>query len=115
MKKNVFFRALPELPKPPHDPNSGNLVLFFPDVKIQYLKVTWGEGGGLGNSGNARKKTFFFQLISSLTVYDEMYPMVGRGLFYAGKQLAPVFHCHVLGLAWLVPPQSMFPHNKCPI
>ena len=43
MKKNVFFRALPELPKPPpHDPNSGNLVLFFPDVKIQDLKVTWG-------------------------------------------------------------------------
>ena len=31
MEKNVFFRALPELPKPlpPHDPNSGNLVLFF--------------------------------------------------------------------------------------
>ena len=51
----------------------------------------------------------------ALTVYDEMYPMVGRGLFYAGKQLAPVFHCHVLGLAWLVPPQSMFLHNKCPI
>ena len=51
----------------------------------------------------------------ALTVCDEMYPMVGRGLFYAGKQLAPVFHCHVLGLAWLVPPQSMFLHNKCPI
>ena len=30
IKKNVFFRALPESPKPPpHDPNSGNLVLFF--------------------------------------------------------------------------------------
>ena len=41
LKKNVFFRALPELPKPPPpDPNSGNLVLFFPDVKIQDLKVS---------------------------------------------------------------------------
>ena len=29
-KKNVFFRTLPESPKPPSpDPNSGNLVLFF--------------------------------------------------------------------------------------
>ena len=47
LKKNVFFRALPELPNPPPpDPNLGNLVLFFPDVKIQDLKVTWGEGEG---------------------------------------------------------------------
>ena len=29
MKKKVFFQALPESPKPPPDPNSGNLVLFF--------------------------------------------------------------------------------------
>ena len=30
LKKNVFFWALPESPNPPpHDPNSGNLVLFF--------------------------------------------------------------------------------------
>ena len=29
-KKNVFFRALPESPKPhTPDPNSGNMVLFF--------------------------------------------------------------------------------------
>ena len=29
-KKNVFFRAFPESPKPPPpDPSSGNLVLFF--------------------------------------------------------------------------------------
>ena len=43
-KKNVFFRALPESPNPPPpDPNSGNLVLFFSDVKIQDLKVTWGD------------------------------------------------------------------------
>ena len=42
-KKNIFFRALPKSPKPPpHDPNSGNLVLFS-DVKIQDLKVTCGE------------------------------------------------------------------------
>ena len=36
-KKNVFFRALPELPKtpPPHDPNSGNLVLFFRKLKFK--------------------------------------------------------------------------------
>ena len=41
LKKNVFFRALPELPKPPpHDPNLGNLVLFFSEVKIQDLKVS---------------------------------------------------------------------------
>ena len=51
----------------------------------------------------------------AMLVYVEMYPMAGRCLFYAEKQLAPVFHCHVLGLAWLVPPQSMFLHNKCPI
>ena len=51
----------------------------------------------------------------AMLVYVEMYPMAGRCLFYAEKQLAPMFHCHVLGLAWLVPPQSMFLHNKCPI
>ena len=37
LKKNVFFWALPESPKPPpHDPNSGNLVLFS-DVKNNVL------------------------------------------------------------------------------
>ena len=35
MKKNVFFRALPELPKPPHAPNSGNLVLFYQKSKFK--------------------------------------------------------------------------------
>ena len=36
LKKNVFFRALPESPKPPpHDPNSGNLVLFFRKSKFK--------------------------------------------------------------------------------
>ena len=36
MEKNVFFRALPELPKPPpQDPNSGNLVLFFRKLKFK--------------------------------------------------------------------------------
>ena len=37
MKKNVFFRALPESPKPqpPPDPNSGNLVLFFRKSKFK--------------------------------------------------------------------------------
>ena len=40
-KKNVLFRALPEsLKPPPPDPNSGNLVLFFLEVKIQDLKVS---------------------------------------------------------------------------
>ena len=38
-KKNVFFRALPELPNPPpHDPNSGNLVLFFRKSKFKIWK-----------------------------------------------------------------------------
>ena len=38
-KKNVFFRALPEFPKPPpHDPNSGNLVLFFQKSKFKIWK-----------------------------------------------------------------------------
>ena len=38
-KKNVFFRALPELPNPPpHDPNSGNLVLFFRKSKFKICK-----------------------------------------------------------------------------
>ena len=37
LKKNVFFRALPESPKPPpHDPNSGNLVLFFRTSKTTF-------------------------------------------------------------------------------
>ena len=41
MEKNVFFQALPKLPNPPpHDPNSGNLVLFFSEVEIQDLKVS---------------------------------------------------------------------------
>ena len=36
-KKNVFFRALPESPKPPPpDPNSGNLVLFFKTSKTTF-------------------------------------------------------------------------------
>ena len=35
-QKNVFFRALPESPKPPpHHPNSGNLVLFFRQSKFK--------------------------------------------------------------------------------
>ena len=39
LKKNVFFRALPELPNPPpHDPNSGNLVLFFRKSKFKIWK-----------------------------------------------------------------------------
>ena len=29
VKKNVFFRALPELPLPPPPPNLGNLYSFF--------------------------------------------------------------------------------------
>ena len=40
-KKNVFFRALPESPKPPpHDPNSGNLVLFFLRQKRRFARMT---------------------------------------------------------------------------
>ena len=36
-KKNVFFLALPESPKPPpHDPNSGNLVLLFRTSKTTF-------------------------------------------------------------------------------
>ena len=38
-KKNVFFRAFPKFPNPPpHDPNSGNFVLFF-YVKNDVLRV----------------------------------------------------------------------------
>ena len=37
-KKNVFFRALPESPKPP--PNSGNLVLFFGRQKRRFARMT---------------------------------------------------------------------------
>ena len=39
-QKNVFFRALPEFPNPPppHDPNSGNLVLFFRKSKFKIWK-----------------------------------------------------------------------------
>ena len=42
-KKNVFFRALPELPKPPslHDPNLGNLVLFFQKSKFKISKSVY--------------------------------------------------------------------------
>ena len=37
MKKVANFRALPKLAKPhPPPPNSGNLVLFFPDVKTTF-------------------------------------------------------------------------------
>ena len=37
----------------------------------------WG-GGGLGNSGNARKKTFFFQLRSSLNQFIQLNSQVYR-------------------------------------
>ena len=59
LKKNVFFRALPELPKPrPPGPNSGNLVLFS-DVKIQDLKVTWGRYiNNLKNSSKFNRLAF---------------------------------------------------------
>ena len=42
IKKNVFFRALPELPFPPTPPSPqfGQLGPLFSDVKIQDLKVT---------------------------------------------------------------------------
>ena len=44
-RKSVFFRTLPESPKPPPPwPQFGQLGPFFSDVKIQDLKVTWGEG-----------------------------------------------------------------------
>ena len=43
-KKTFSFGHCPNhLTPPPPDPNSGNWVLFS-DVKIQDLKVTWGEG-----------------------------------------------------------------------
>jgi len=45
MKKNVFFRALPESPKPPPLTPIWATWSFFSDVKIQDLKVTWGRGG----------------------------------------------------------------------
>ena len=38
-KKNVFFRALPELPKPPPWPQFRQLGPLFSEVKIQDLKV----------------------------------------------------------------------------
>ena len=40
-QKNVFFRALPESPKPPPpSPQFGQLGPLFSDVKIQDLKVS---------------------------------------------------------------------------
>ena len=39
-EKNVFFRALPELPNPPPSPQFGQLGPLFSDVKIQDLKVS---------------------------------------------------------------------------
>ena len=39
LKKNVFFRALPELPKPPQ---FGQLGPLFLEVEIQDLKVSLG-------------------------------------------------------------------------
>ena len=39
-KKNVFFRALPESPTPPPDPNSGNWVLFFGRQKRRFARMT---------------------------------------------------------------------------
>ena len=54
--KKVFFRALPESPKPlpPPDPNSGNLVLFFgrqnsrfESPKKRFAKMWGGEGDKL--------------------------------------------------------------------
>ena len=39
-KKNVFFRALPELPKPPPPPQFGQLGPLFWEVEIQDLKVS---------------------------------------------------------------------------
>ena len=45
-KKTFSFGHCPNHLSPPPDPNAGNLVLFFPDVKIQDLKVTWGGGEG---------------------------------------------------------------------
>ena len=78
------------------------------------IKLHWLHCNRKSNA-NIIQYALLYRTIALTTVYDEMYPMVGRGLFYAGKPLAPVFQCHVLGLAWLVPPQSMFLHNKCPI
>ena len=41
IEKKVFFRALPESPKPPPpDPNSGNLVLFFGRQKWRFARMT---------------------------------------------------------------------------
>ena len=37
VKKNVFFRALPKLPLPPHSPQFGQLVPLFLDVKNDVL------------------------------------------------------------------------------
>ena len=36
LKKVANFRALPKLANPPPPLNSGNLVLFFPDVKTTF-------------------------------------------------------------------------------
>ena len=38
-KENVFFRALPESPNPPPDPNLGNLVLFFGRQKRRFARM----------------------------------------------------------------------------
>ena len=44
LEKKRFLSRIARITYPPPDLNSGNLVLFFPDLKIQDLKVTLGEG-----------------------------------------------------------------------
>ena len=48
LKKNVFFWALPESPKPPPPPSPqfGQLGPFFSDVK-RFPKMWGGEGGNI--------------------------------------------------------------------
>ena len=45
-----------------------NLEFWLPKKEDQVARIGV-MGGGLGNSGNARKKTFFFQLMSSLILW----------------------------------------------
>ena len=63
-KKNVFFRALPELPLPPPPPLSGHLYIFFGRQKgiyKVYFLIQARPSPPPPHSGNARKKTFFFR------------------------------------------------------
>ena len=73
MKKNVFFRALPESPKPlPPWPQLGQLGPKFSDIKIKDLKVTWGQCGEGRELYQQPKKQFKFSSVQYIGIIEEI-------------------------------------------